>query len=50
MKEYFSGALEMAESKAKTNEHEREAMLYVQGDKVRKIISAESEVAYSKWS
>ena len=50
MKEYFSGALEMAESKAKTNEHEREAMLYAQGDKVRKIISAESEVAYSKWS
>ena len=50
MKEYFSGALEMADSKAETNEHEREAMLYAQGDKVRKIISAESEVAYSKWS
>ena len=50
MKEYFSGALEMAESKAKTNEHEREARLYAQGDKVRKVISAESEVAYSRWS
>lgn len=50
MKEYFSGALEMAEKEAENNEHEREARLYAQGDKVKKIISAESEVAYSKWS
>ena len=40
----------MAEKEAENNEHEREARLYAQGDKVKKIISAESEVAYSRWS
>lgn len=48
MEKYFTGALEAARREAENSESERDAMNYAYGDKIRKVISSESEVVYNR--